>query len=159
MDIASVRRWTNLCLKTKHMMSSKSSCSINPQENICYFYITSPILRRNSIAAAPSPLKPIEATCCDSTMKFGFSVVTVLLLAAHTTADAFVFPTMNEHSASAVREQQSPTTGCSALRLTPQDLTDMMAKAHEEKIRAMKDIEEKKNTEIQVNLEREVFVV
>jgi hypothetical protein len=92
-------------------------------------------------------------------MKFGFSAVTVMLLASRTTSDAFVFPTMNQHSASAVREQQSPTTGISALRVTPQDLTDMMAKAHEEKIRAMKDIEEKKNTEIQVNLERQAFVV
>lgn len=36
-----------------------------------------------------------------------------------------------------------------ALFLSPEDLTNYMAKAHEEKLRAVKDVETKKNTEIQ----------
>ena len=38
------------------------------------------------------------------------------------------------------------------LFLSPEDLTDYMTKAHEEKIRAIKDIEDKKNAEIRVSL-------
>lgn len=40
----------------------------------------------------------------------------------------------------------------SRLLLSPDDLTNYMAKAHEEKIRALKDIEDKKNVEILVSL-------
>jgi hypothetical protein len=39
----------------------------------------------------------------------------------------------------------------SPLFLSPDDLTNYMAKAHEEKIRALKEIEDKKNAEIMVS--------
>ena len=37
-----------------------------------------------------------------------------------------------------------------SLFLSPEDLTNYMAKAHEDKIRALKEIEDKKNAEIKV---------
>lgn len=40
----------------------------------------------------------------------------------------------------------------SRLFLSPEDLTNYMAKAHEDKIRALKEIEDKKNAEIKVGL-------
>jgi hypothetical protein len=39
----------------------------------------------------------------------------------------------------------------SVLFLSPDDLTNYMAKAHEEKVRALKEMEEKKNAEIKVS--------
>lgn len=44
------------------------------------------------------------------------------------------------------------------LFLSPKDLTNYMAKAHEEKIRAIKDVEDKKNAEIQT-LKSEVYTL
>ncbi|KAG7360757.1 hypothetical protein IV203_035856 [Nitzschia inconspicua] len=76
-------------------------------------------------------------------MKFANSIAAAVTLAAGSTT-AFVFP-MNQFIDTSLKVMQTT----SALRLTPQDLTDMMAKAHEEKIRALKDIEDKKNAEIQ----------
>ena len=52
------------------------------------------------------------------------------------------------------RPMVSSTSSPSALFVTPEDLTNAMAKAHEEKIRAMKDVEDKKNAEIKVSNER-----
>jgi monoamine oxidase len=102
-------------------------------------------------------LDPLETTPCDSTMKYAVFVVSVVVLGACPRSNAFGLPT-TLNSVSATR-QQSGTTYNSALHLSPQDLTDMMAKAHEEKIRAMKGIEEKKNAEIQVNRRDESFVM
>jgi hypothetical protein len=44
----------------------------------------------------------------------------------------------------------TPTRQASQLFADPQQLTEYMAKAHEEKLRAVKLIEEKKNAEIEV---------
>lgn len=79
-------------------------------------------------------------------MKFATTVVGAVLLAATSTTNAFV-PLGNKQQ-NAVGSRQRSTF--SALQVTPKDLTDMMAKAHEEKIRAMKAIEDQKNAEIQV---------
>lgn len=81
-------------------------------------------------------------------MRFPKSVVAAVLLATYST-NAFVFKT-NHNSVCVIREQEV-TDSKFALHVTPQDLTDTLAKAHEEKIRAMKDIEDKKNAEIQVS--------
>ena len=84
-------------------------------------------------------------------MKFAKSAVTAALLTAMVSVDntlAFhARPTMT-------RPMVSSTSSPSALFVTPEDLTNAMAKAHEEKIRAMKDIEDKKNAEIKVSNER-----
>jgi hypothetical protein len=61
--------------------------------------------------------------------------------------EAFTFTTKKHDLLSA----RGHAVSDSALFLSPEDLTNAMAKAHEEKIRAMKDLETKKNAEIQVS--------
>ena len=78
-------------------------------------------------------------------MKFTSSVVTATLLAAAFSVDTLAFIHKQATKSSSL------TVSPSALFVTPEDLTNAMAKAHEEKIRAMKDIEDKKNAEIKVS--------
>lgn len=79
-------------------------------------------------------------------MKFTSSVLAAALLAAYSVnTEAFTTRQMTAQSS-------TKTNTNSALFVTPEDLTNAMAKAHEEKIRAMKDVEDKKNAEIKVNI-------
>ena len=80
-------------------------------------------------------------------MKFTCSVVTALFLIATWTAHSFTYTTMTNFNSKSGAGRITETL----LFLTPDDLTNYMAKAHEEKIRAMKGIEEKKNAEIEVS--------
>jgi hypothetical protein len=89
-------------------------------------------------------------------MKLAKSIVAAMLLVFCPT-NAFVFH-KNEKTVSLLVERHAATRTTTAIQVTPQDLTEMMAKAHEEKIRAMKDIEEKKNAEIQVRFSMVEFV-
>lgn len=74
-------------------------------------------------------------------MKFTTSALTTFLLVATTpVVTSFVSPNM-----------QSRTRVSESLSLTPEDLTDYMAKAHNEKLRAVKEVETKKNEEILVS--------
>lgn len=76
-------------------------------------------------------------------MKFTSAVVTATLLTAGA-VNTLAFTTNQMPKSMGI-------SSSSALFLSPEDLTNAMAKAHEEKIRAMKDIEDKKNAEIKVN--------
>ena len=49
--------------------------------------------------------------------------------------------------------ESSSSSSSSSLFLSPEDLTDYMVKAHEEKIRAVKEVEDKKNAQINVSQE------
>jgi len=70
-------------------------------------------------------------------MKFTASALSAFLLVATTPVVTSFAPSL-----------QSRTTVGTPLRLTPEDLTDYMAKAHTEKLRAVKEVETKKNAEI-----------
>ena len=48
------------------------------------------------------------------------------------------------------QESRTNIVGSKPLFLSPEDLTDYMAKAHEEKLRAIKDVERKKDEQIKV---------
>ena len=72
-------------------------------------------------------------------MKFTASALSAFLLVATTPVVTSFAPSL-----------QSRTTVGTPLRLTPEDLTDYMAKAHTEKLRAVKEVETKKNAEIKV---------
>mmetsp|Transcript_25980 Transcript_25980/g.42577 ORF Transcript_25980/g.42577 Transcript_25980/m.42577 type:complete len:439 (+) Transcript_25980:169-1485(+) len=78
-------------------------------------------------------------------MKFSATVVAAVLLGT-SSANGFSFTTSSGKDSLSTRG--GPLVSDSALFLSPEDLTTAMAKAHEEKIRAMRDIEEKKNAEI-----------
>ena len=80
-------------------------------------------------------------------MKFTCSVVTALFLIATWTAHSFTYTTKTNLNLDSRAGLVSETL----LFLTPDDLTNYMATAHEEKIRAIKEIEEKKNDEIKVS--------
>jgi len=72
-------------------------------------------------------------------MKFTTSALSAFLLVATTPViTSFVSPNL-----------QSRTRVFDPLSLSPDDLTDYMAKAHNEKLRAVKEVETKKNEEIQ----------
>ena len=74
-------------------------------------------------------------------MKFTTSALSAFLLVATTPViTSFVSPNL-----------QSRTRVFDPLSLSPDDLTDYMAKAHNEKLRAVKEVETKKNEEIQVS--------
>jgi hypothetical protein len=90
-------------------------------------------------------------------MRFTSSVIAAILLLASTTTrnsvEAFTFtPSPKSHDLPSLTKGYSRRSdSTTALFLSPEDLTNAMAKAHEEKIRAIKDIEDKKNAEIQVS--------
>mmetsp|Transcript_29931 Transcript_29931/g.64085 ORF Transcript_29931/g.64085 Transcript_29931/m.64085 type:complete len:453 (+) Transcript_29931:317-1675(+) len=79
-------------------------------------------------------------------MKFTNSVLTAFLLVATTSVvDSFTF----SRKANDLRSVAVTGRTLEPLFLSPEDLTNYMAKAHEEKIRAIKEVEDKKNGEIQ----------
>ena len=85
-------------------------------------------------------------------MKFTSSAIAAILLLATTTTktnsvEAFAFTPSLTRSHCIGSDSVTTTT----LFLSPDHLTNAMAKTHEEKIRALKDIEDKKNAEIQVS--------
>ena len=79
-------------------------------------------------------------------MMFSNSALTAFLLVASSpTITPFVPVTQQvNHELLAARVDSK------ALFLSPQDLTDYMAKAHEEKLRAIKSVEQKKDEQIKV---------
>lgn len=79
-------------------------------------------------------------------MKFISSVLAAFLLVAIP-----VHSFMYTRQANNLRCTKRGKTDGGLLFLSPEDLTDYMAKAHEAKIRAIKDVEDKKNNEINVS--------
>ena len=73
------------------------------------------------------------------------ALAALLLVATSTIVTSFVPATNPNDSKSRAREG-----GFEALFLSPEDLTNYMAKAHEEKLRAIKEVEVKKDSEIKV---------
>lgn len=71
------------------------------------------------------------------------ALAALLLVATSTIVTSFVPATNPNDSKSRAREG-----GFEALFLSPEDLTNYMAKAHEEKLRAIKEVEVKKDSEI-----------
>ena len=69
-----------------------------------------------------------------------------LLVATTSVVDSFTF----SRKANDLRSVAVTGRTLEPLFLSPEDLTNYMAKAHEEKIRAIKEVEDKKNGEIQV---------
>ena len=81
-------------------------------------------------------------------MKFSTAIFSVLAMTVSSpSCYAFHGSLQQQQQLRHPRHRQSL---CSSLLLTPQDLTDYMAKANEAKVLAMKQIEDKKNAEIQV---------
>ena len=88
----------------------------------------------------------------ERTMKIaGSALAALLLVAAAPTAHSFA-PTITK--AKIIKNGSKSGTVRSAdtlMFLSPEDLTDYMAKAHEAKIRAVKEVEDQKNAQIQVS--------
>jgi len=82
-------------------------------------------------------------------MKFVSTVVSAALIVGSSAA----FQGFSSSSAAYFPTNTHGSRGAQRLHaVNPQQLTDYMAKAHEEKLRAVKLAEEKKNVEIQVRL-------
>jgi hypothetical protein len=90
----------------------------------------------------------------NQTMKFPSSTlsIVVILSTAMSCCYAFHGSLQQQRSMQSMRPTQQHDLSSAALFLTPQDLTDYMAKANEAKVQAMKQIEDKKNAEIQVRM-------
>jgi hypothetical protein len=86
-------------------------------------------------------------------MKFTSSVVAALvLLDAAIPVHSFMYTRQANNLKCAIgRRVTTESSSSSSLFLSPEDLTDYMAKAHEEKIRAVKEVEDKKNAQINVS--------
>mmetsp|Transcript_24748 Transcript_24748/g.52296 ORF Transcript_24748/g.52296 Transcript_24748/m.52296 type:complete len:83 (-) Transcript_24748:1332-1580(-) len=80
-------------------------------------------------------------------MRFTSSAIAALLLVATSSPLVHSFVQTTKPNDIGLR---TTGNGPNALFLTPEDLTNYMAKAHEEKIRAIEDVETKKNAEIHV---------
>mmetsp|Transcript_26992 Transcript_26992/g.59347 ORF Transcript_26992/g.59347 Transcript_26992/m.59347 type:complete len:454 (+) Transcript_26992:455-1816(+) len=78
-------------------------------------------------------------------MRFTSSAIAALLLVATSSPLVHSFVQTTKPNDIGLR---TTGNGPNALFLTPEDLTNYMAKAHEEKIRAIEDVETKKNAEI-----------
>jgi hypothetical protein len=87
-------------------------------------------------------------------MKFTSSVVAALvLLDAAVPVHSFMY-TRQANNLKCTIERRVTTessSSSSSLFLSPEDLTDYMTKAHAEKIRAVKEVEDKKNAQINVS--------
>ena len=82
-------------------------------------------------------------------MKFTNPVLAAFLLVATTPAvHSFTYTTKT--TTNNLKSRTSAGRGAKALFLSPEELTNYMAKAHEEKIRAVKEVEAVKNAQIQV---------
>ncbi|MGK3751136.1 MAG: hypothetical protein ACI8RD_003436 [Bacillariaceae sp.] len=93
-------------------------------------------------------------------MKFTSSVVAALvLLDAAIPVHSFMYTRQANNLKCTigrrVTTESSSSSSSSSLFLSPEDLTDYMAKAHEEKIRAVKEVEDKKNAQINVSQGKE----
>ena len=93
-------------------------------------------------------------------MKFTSSVVAALvLLDAAFPVHSFMYTRQANNLKCTIgrrvtaTESSSSSSSSSSLFLSPEDLTDYMVKAHEEKIRAVKEVEDKKNAQINVSQE------
>ena len=94
-------------------------------------------------------------------MKFTSSVVAALvLLDAAFPVHSFMYTRQANNlkctigrRVTATESSSSSSSSSSSLFLSPEDLTDYMVKAHEEKIRAVKEVEDKKNAQINVSQE------
>ena len=91
-------------------------------------------------------------------MKFTSSVVAALvLLDAAFPVHSFMYTRQANNLKCTIgrrvtaTESSSSSSSSSSLFLSPEDLTDYMVKAHEEKIRAVKEVEDKKNAQINVS--------
>jgi len=85
-------------------------------------------------------------------MQFTNSVLAAFLLIATTALPAvhsFTYTAKTNNNLKC-RTAAAAGRGAEALFLSPEDLTNYMAKAHEDKIRAIKEVEDKKNAQIQV---------
>lgn len=81
-------------------------------------------------------------------MKFTNPVLAAFLLVATTPAvHSFTYTTKT--TTNNLKSRTSAGRGAKALFLSPEELTNYMAKAHEEKIRAVKEVEAVKNAQIQ----------
>ena len=92
-------------------------------------------------------------------MKFTSSVVAALvLLDAAFPVHSFMYTRQANNLKCTIgrrvtASESSSSSSSSSLFLSPEDLTDYMVKAHEEKIRAVKEVEDKKNAQINVSQE------
>ena len=84
-------------------------------------------------------------------MRFTSSAMAAIMLLATTTTTTTKTNSVEAFAFTPSLTRSHCIGSDSALFLSPDDLTNAMAKAHEEKIRALKDIEDKKNAEIQVS--------
>ena len=90
-------------------------------------------------------------------MKFTSSVVAALvLLDAAFPVHSFMYTRQANNLKCTIGRrvtatESSSSSSSSSLFLSPEDLTDYMVKAHEEKIRAVKEVEDKKNAQINVS--------
>lgn len=80
-------------------------------------------------------------------MRFSSSAVEVFLLIVTSSVVTSFVPDIGPNYLTRATKGDS-----GALFLSPDDLTNYMAKAHEEKLRAIKAVEEKKNDEIKVRI-------
>ena len=84
-------------------------------------------------------------------MKFTNSVLAAFLLVATTPAvHSFTSTTKATTNNLKFRTSSAGRGAADALFLSPEELTNYMVKAHEEKIRAVKEVEAVKNAQIQV---------